>query len=88
MITKNWKNWYQKSYILYLEDLANIDNINFNNTLSNKKSYKNIFIQHLPYKIPYSVNPLHIIFHEIDLLKTFDGKYLTITHVVGKIKMC
>ena len=45
----------QKSYILNLEDLIDIGDINFDNTLSNKKSYKNIYIYHFGYKIPYSI---------------------------------
>ena len=49
----------------YLNNLININDLDFEKTIWNKKSYKDIFIYYFRYKIPNSEKPFYIAFHKI-----------------------
>ena len=51
------KNWYQN----YFHGIININDLDLNNILIDKKSYENISNHHASYKTLYGVKPLHII---------------------------
>ena len=50
----------------YFDDLIYIEEFDFDNTLLNKISHKEYYINYLAYKIPYRVKLLRIIFHKIN----------------------
>ena len=70
----------------FFNDIINIENFNPNNTKIDEKSYKNIIIYYIGYvtikkhvKI-YSVNPLYVIFRNVNeyFEETNKSKYLTL----------
>ena len=48
------------------EDIININDLNVDKILIDKKSYKNIIIQNVAYKSPCAVNRSFIIFENVD----------------------
>ena len=54
----NVKNW---TYY-YLDDLINVNFLDFRNIGIDKKLYKNIFMYYFRYKTPYTTKPFPIIF--------------------------
>ena len=60
--------WYNRWYFQWVHD------INFDNTLVDKKSYKKILIYGISYKNFMSVKSLFIIFDDVyGVIKTYDG---------------
>ena len=64
-------------------DIININNIDSKNRKVVEKSYRNNFIYYTGFVTPYSVNPLYIIFNEINGCIEEDNriKYLKQSHV-------
>ena len=74
----------------FFNDIINIENFNPNNTKIDEKSYKNIIIYYIGYvtikkhvKI-YSVNPLYVIFRNVNeyFEETNKSKYLTLVKLL------
>ena len=82
MTHKKLKEINTENRTYYYLDVADIDEINFDNNLLNKKSQIYLFIYHLSYRIGYRVKPFRIIFQD-------GSKYITlIPNNEKKKKIC
>ena len=64
----------------YFNDITKIEDFDFNNNLLNEKSYENISIYDVSYKILIGAKPLHIMFDKVDgFTRDYNGtKYLSL----------
>ena len=64
----------------YFDDITKIGGFNFNNILIDEKSYKNILVYNMSYKILIGAKPLRIRFNEVGgFIRIFDGtRYLVL----------
>ena len=75
----------------YLDDLININDIDFENIISDEKLYENTCVYYLCLlQNTYSVKPLRAIFHKIiEYIKDYDeSKYLALISSSKKDKVC
>ena len=58
----------------YFDDIIKIEDFDLDNILIDEKSYKNILVYKIPYKILIDSKPLHIRFDKIDeFFRVYDG---------------
>ena len=67
MENKEFKNVHIKNRTCYYFDsIIKFENFNFDNTLIDEKSHKNILIYNISYKTLIGMKPLSIMFDEVD----------------------
>ena len=64
----------------YFDDIIRIDDSNFDNILTNERSYENILVYNTSCKTLIGAKPLHIRFDKVDVfIRVYDGtRYLVL----------
>ena len=70
----------------YFDDIIKIEDFDFDNISLDEKSYKNILIYDISYKIVIGAKPLRIMFHKVNgFIRDYDGTKTLSYYLVLKI---
>ena len=68
------KNWMRNCACYYFGDVTEIEDFDFGDILFDEKSYENILIDDVSYKILIGAKLLHIMFDKVyGLIRNYDG---------------
>ena len=81
----NFKKFELKSYVVIISMTITFEETDFNNTLIDKKSHKNILIYDISYKILIGPKPSRIRFNKIEgFFGIYDGNIYLVVFGSGK----